>query len=60
MLFNKREKKVHKEPTNPDGLTRDQFLKKYADLRHIAVLCWYFGIKPEELKEDLKTLMDKH
>jgi len=56
VLFNK-EKKEH---TNPDGLTQNQFIEKYKDIEKIAEICWYFGVKPEELKEELKTLFDKY
>ena len=48
-----------KDERNPDGLTFDEFVKKYSEMKHIAYLCWYLGCEPEQLKDELKLLMDK-
>ena len=49
-----------KENKNPEGLTYDEFVKQYEDIPHIATLCWHLGIKPEQLKEEIKILLEKH
>ena len=43
---------------NPDGLTWSQFVEKYPECKHIANLCWYAGCYPEELKQELKNLLE--
>lgn len=43
---------------NPDGLTWSQFLEKYPKCKNIAILCWYVGCYPEELKQELKNLLE--
>ena len=48
-----------KPRTNPEGLTRDEFIERYRDTPHIAEICWFFGIYPAELKEELETLLMK-
>lgn len=45
--------------TNPDGLTRDEFIERHADIRRLAEICWYFGIQPDELREEIETLISK-
>lgn len=45
---------------NPEGLTYAEFLEKHKDTPKLAVLCWRFGMTPEELKEELKTLQEKY
>lgn len=44
---------------NPDGLTYTQFVDKYPKCRKIAVLCWHLGCYPEELKQELKNLLEE-
>lgn len=44
---------------NPEGLTQNEFLEKYKDIFQIARICWYFGCPPEELKRELKKLMEE-
>lgn len=52
--------KQNKEPhRNPDGLTRDEFIERNADIHKLAEICWYFGIQPDELKEEIEILMSK-
>ena len=46
-----------KKPRNPDGQTKEEFLEQYKEIPKVAALCWWLGIKPEELKEELKKLM---
>lgn len=55
--WNKKEKEENK---NPDGLTYDEFVKQYEDIHHLANLCWHLGIKPEQLKEEIKVLLEKY
>ena len=52
----KRNKELHR---NPDGLTRDEFIERNADIHNLAEICWYFGIQPDELKEEIEILMSK-
>ena len=54
-LFKKQE-----ENRNPEGLTYDEFMNKYKDISKLAALCWHLGIYPEELKNEIKTLMEKY
>ena len=56
MLF----KKEKNEPTNPDGMTYEQFTDKHKDIGRLADLCWYFGMNPEELKNALEVLKEKY
>lgn len=51
--------KRNKRLTNPEGLTRDEFIERYKDISRIAEICWYFGIYPAELKEELEVLLRK-
>ena len=44
---------------NPDGLTWEQFINSFPKYKHIAMLCWYAGCYPEELKQELKKLMEE-
>lgn len=53
-MFNNKKK----EPRNPQGLTKDEFLEKYGKIRHIAKICWYFGVYPDDLRTELKTLLE--
>lgn len=48
-----------KAQRNPDGQTKDEFLEQYKDIPHLAKFCWWAGIKPEVLKEELKKLMEE-
>lgn len=48
------------EEKNPDGMTYSEFMEKYKDIYELAALCWHLGIKPETLKEQLKTLNEKY
>ena len=43
---------------NPDGLTLSQFVEKYPECKHIAILCWHAGCYPEELRQELKSLLE--
>ena len=52
-----KEKEEHK---NPEGLTYDEFIEQYNDIPHIADLCWRLGIKPEQMKEEIKSLLEKY
>ena len=47
------------EDKNPDGLTYTQFVEKYPKCRKIAVLCWHLGCYPEELRQELKNLLEE-
>ena len=51
--------KREKKHTNPEGLTRDEFIERYKDISRIAEICWYFGIYPAELKEEIEILLRK-
>jgi len=54
--------KLQKQPerkVNPDGDTRDEFIEKHSQTKHIAEICWFFGIYPEELRDELKTLLNE-
>ena len=42
---------------NPDGLTNGEFIQKYPGMENIAEMCWFFGLYPEQLREELKTLL---
>jgi len=44
--------------TNPYGETKTEFIEKYWQIRKIAEACWFFGVRPEELKKELKILME--
>lgn len=57
-MFWKKKETQGNEGRNPDGLTYFEFLEKYKDFPKIAALCWRLGIKPEELKEEMKKLMN--
>lgn len=46
-----------KTERNPDGLTKGEFIHKYPGMKNIANMCWFFGLYPEELREELKTLL---
>ena len=46
-----------KEPMNPQGQTRAEFMESNSHIKHLAEICWYFGIYPEELKEELEILL---
>lgn len=56
-MFGIAKKTEHK---NPDGLTRDEFMKKYSDIPELAAICWYFGVYPEQLKAELEKLKEKY
>ena len=43
---------------NPDGLTYAQFVDKYPRYRKIAAMCWHLGCYPEELRQELKNLLE--
>ena len=49
-------KKKSEEPKNPNGLRRVDWEEKYKDTPSLAMICWYFGIYPEELIEEIKKL----
>lgn len=51
--------KIEDRDRNPDGLTYTQFKDKYPRYRKIAVLCWHLGCYPEELKQELKNLLEE-
>lgn len=51
--------KIEDMDRNPDGLTYTQFVEKYPKYRRIAVLCWHLGLYPEELKQELKNLLEE-
>ena len=51
--------KIEDIDRNPDGLTYTQFVEKYPKCREIAVLCWHLGLYPEELKQELKSLLEE-
>ncbi len=48
------------EPKNPYGIRHCDFIEKYNDIKHIAEICWYFGVQPEELKKEIEILMEKY
>ena len=48
-----------KAQRNPEGQTKEEFLEQYKGIPTIAKLCWWLGIKPEVLKEELKKLMNE-
>lgn len=50
--------KMKEEPKNPEGLTHDEFIEKHKDIPKLAEICWHFGVQPEQLKEELKKLLD--
>jgi len=52
--------KEKEEPKNPEGLTYDEFVEQYNDIPHIANLCWHLGIKPEQMKEEIKAFLEKY
>ena len=54
----KKEAKEIDPGTSPDGLTYYQFIEKYKDIPGIAKICWYFGIQPDDLKEELKKILN--
>ena len=45
------------ENVNPEGLTYYEFMDKHKEIPHIAELCWFIGVEPEELKEELRKLL---
>ncbi len=47
------------EDKNPDGLTFTQFVDKYPRCRKIAIMCWHLGCYPEELRQELKNLLEE-
>ena len=51
-------RKKPEEPRNPEGMTYEEFLDKHKNIPHIARICWYFGIQPDELRNELKTLLE--
>ena len=56
--FRKNQPEPEQKPTNQDGVTRSDFIEQYKEIPTIAAFCWWAGIKPEELKEELKKLMN--
>ena len=44
---------------NPNGETRDEFIERYGRIKEIAAICWYFGVYPEELRDELKILLNE-
>ena len=42
---------------NPSGLTRAEFMEKHRDIPDIAAICWYVGVEPEKLRQELQILM---
>ena len=51
--------RIEDRDRNPDGLTYTQFVEKYPRCRKIAILCWHLGCYPEELKQELKNLLEE-
>ena len=49
--FRKNQPKPEQKSTNPDGMTRSEFLEQHKEIPTIAAFCWWAGIKPEELKK---------
>jgi len=43
--------------TNPYGETKSEFIEKYKSIENIAEICWYFGVRPEKLQDELKILL---
>lgn len=42
---------------NPYGETKSEFIDKYNQIPNIAEMCWFFGVRPERLKEELEILL---
>ena len=59
-MFKRKEEPKNEEPKNPEGLTHDEFIQKYHDIPELAEICWAFGVKPEQLKEEIKTLQENY
>lgn len=49
--------KKKREPVNPEGLTYKEFEIKNNDIPNIARICWFFGVEPEELREEFRKLL---
>ena len=48
-----------KENRNPDGLTYYDFRDRYKDTPHLAELCWFIGMYPEDLIKELEILKNR-
>lgn len=44
--------------TNPYGETKSEFIEKYNGMENIAEICWYFGVRLEKLRDELKILLE--
>lgn len=52
-------KNREKEHRNPYGERHCDFMEKYERIPHVAEMCWYFGVRPEQLREELKRLLQE-
>lgn len=43
---------------NPYGETFDEFVGKYPGIKHIAMACWYLGVRPEQFVEEVRGLLE--
>lgn len=43
--------------TNSYGETKSEFIEKYKGMENIAEICWYFGVRPEKLRDELNILL---
>ena len=49
---------MKKNEINPYGERKCDFMDKYKDIGKVAEICWFFGVRPEQLREELKRLLD--